>query len=89
MKTLQATSRDFVTRSAASQPYMLYPEIHEVNLWQVYQKVGKISSFMAQSSQEKSPTCYMLPNLEEGKGLVDYSLNPHMPTKYPMATKNR
>jgi len=34
----------------------------------------------------------MLPNTaqdEEGKGLVDYSLNPHSPAKYPLSTKKR
>ena len=30
------TSRDFVARSAASQPNIFYPEIHEVVLWQVW-----------------------------------------------------
>ena len=29
-------SRDFVARSAASRPNILHPEIHEVDLWQVY-----------------------------------------------------
>jgi len=34
---------------------------------------------------------YMLPDpaQEEGKGLVDYSLNPHSPAKYPLSTKKR
>jgi len=29
------------------------------------------------------------PAQEEGKGLVDYSLNPHSPAKYPLSTKKR
>jgi len=43
-------------------------------------------------SPDESPTRYMLPNTaqdEEGKGLVDYSLNPHSPAKYPLSTKKR
>ena len=43
---------------------------------------------MTNPSPEESPTRYMLPE-EEGKGLVDYSLNPHSPAKYPIATKKR
>ena len=43
---------------------------------------------MTDPGPEESPTRYMLPE-EEGKGLVDYSLNPHSPTKYPIATKKR
>ena len=40
-------------------------------------------------SPEESPTRYMLPDQEDGQGLVDYSLNPHSPSKYPVATKKR
>ena len=40
-------------------------------------------------SLEESPTRYRLPDQEEGKGLVDYSLNPHSPAKYPLSTKKR
>ena len=41
-------------------------------------------------SPEESPTRYMLPEqAEEGKGLVDYSLNEYSPAKYPVATKKR
>ena len=38
---------------------------------------------------EESPTRYMLPDQEEGKGVVDYSLNDHSPAKYPIVTKKR
>ena len=31
----------------------------------------------------------MLPDQEEGKGVVDYSLNDHSPAKYPIVTKKR
>ena len=42
------------------------------------------------TSPEESPTRYRLPDHEEeGKGLVDYSLNPHSPAKYPLRTKKR
>ena len=35
--TRRTTSRDFVARSAASRPNITFcPEIHEVDLWQVY-----------------------------------------------------
>ena len=44
---------------------------------------------MTDPSPEESPTRYMLPDPEEGKGLVDYSLKPHSPAKYPIATKKR
>ena len=36
---------------------------------------------------EESPTRYILPDQEEGKGMVDYSLNEHSPATYPIATK--
>ena len=35
---------------------------------------------------EESPTRYMLPDQGEGKGVVDYSLNDHLPATYPIAT---
>ena len=44
------------------------------------------------SSPEESPTRYMLPEQvdeEEGKGLVDYSLNEYSPARYPIATNKR
>jgi len=37
---------------------------------------------------EESPTRYMLLP-EEGSGAVDYSLNPHSPTKYPTSEKKK
>ena len=37
------TSRDFVARSAALKPDIFYPEIHEVDLWQVYTNCGSRS----------------------------------------------
>ena len=43
-----------------------------------------------QSSPEESPTRYMLPEqVDEGKGLVDYSLNEYSPARYPIATNKR
>ena len=36
----KSTSRNLVARSAASRPNILYPEIHEVDLWQVYCQTG-------------------------------------------------
>ena len=45
-----------------------------------------------QTSPEESPTRYMLPEQadeEEGKGLVDYSLNEYSPAKYPIATNKK
>ena len=45
-----------------------------------------------QSSPEESPTRYMLPEQvieEEGKGLVDYSLNEYSPARYPIATNKK
>ena len=44
---------------------------------------------MTNPSPEESPTRYMLPDQDEGKGLVDYSLNLHSPAKYPIVTKKR
>ena len=44
------------------------------------------------ASPEESPTRYMLPeqvNEDEGKGLVDYSLNEYSPARYPIATNKR
>ena len=42
------------------------------------------------SSPEESPTRYMLPEqVEEGKGLVDYSLNEYSPARYPIATNKK
>ena len=44
------------------------------------------------SSPEESPTRYMLPeqvNEDEGKGLVDYSLNEYSPARYPIATNKK
>ena len=43
------------------------------------------------ASPEESPTRYMLPEQvdEEGKGLVDYSLNEYSPARYPIATNKR
>ena len=32
---------------------------------------------------EESPTRYMLPDQVKGEGVVDYSLNDHLPAKYP------
>ena len=32
----KSTSHNFVARSAALRPNIFYPEIHEVDLWQVY-----------------------------------------------------
>ena len=41
-------------------------------------------------TEEESPTRYMLPEqAEEGKGMVDYSLNEYSPAKYPVATQKR
>ena len=41
-------------------------------------------------SEEESPTRYMLPEqAEEGKGMVDYSLNDYSPAKYPIDTKKK
>ena len=41
-------------------------------------------------SEEESPTRYMLPEqAEEGKGMVDYSLNKYSPAKYPIDTKKK
>ena len=43
-----------------------------------------------QSSPEESPTRYMLPEqVDEGKGLVDYSLNEYSPARYPIATNKK
>ena len=43
-----------------------------------------------QSSPEESPTRYMLPEqVDEGKGLVDYSLNEYSPARYPIAPNKR
>ena len=44
-----------------------------------------------QASPEESPTRYMLPEQvdEEGKGLVDYSLNEYSPARYPIATNKK
>ena len=44
-----------------------------------------------QASPEESPTRYMLPEQvdEEGKGLVDYSLNEYSPARYPLATNKK
>ena len=45
-----------------------------------------------QSSPEESPTRYMLPEQvieDEGKGLVDYSLNEYSPARYPIATNKK
>ena len=44
-----------------------------------------------QASPEESPTRYMLPEQvdEDGKGLVDYSLNEYSPAKYPIATNKK
>ena len=44
------------------------------------------------ASPEESPTHYMLPeqvNEDEGKGLVDYSLNEYSPARYPIATNKK
>ena len=43
------------------------------------------------ASPEESPTRYMLPEQvdEDGKGLVDYSLNEYSPARYPIATNKR
>ena len=43
------------------------------------------------ASPEESPTRYMLPEQvdEEGKGLVDYSLNEYSPARYPIATNKK
>ena len=41
-------------------------------------------------SPEESPTRYMLPEqVDEGKGLVDYSLNEYSPARYPIATNKK
>ena len=43
-----------------------------------------------QASLEESPTRYMLPEqVDEGKGLVDYSLNEYSPARYPIATNKK
>ena len=45
-----------------------------------------------QASPEESPTRYMLPEQvdeDEGKGLVDYSLNEYSPARYPIATNKK
>ena len=42
---------------------------------------------MNMTESEESPTRYMLPEQDEGKGVVDYSLNDHSPATYPIATK--
>ena len=44
-----------------------------------------------QTSPEESPTRYMLPEQvdEDGKGLVDYSLNEYSPARYPIATNQK
>ena len=44
-----------------------------------------------QTSPEESPMRYMLPEQvdEDGKGLVDYSLNEYSPAKYPIATNQK
>ena len=43
-----------------------------------------------QSNPEESPTRYMLPEqVDEGKGLVDYSLNDYSPARYPIATNKK
>ena len=44
-----------------------------------------------QASPEESPTRYMLPEQvdEDGKGLVDYSLNEYSPARYPLATNKK
>ena len=44
-----------------------------------------------QASPEESPTRYVLPEQvdEDGKGLVDYSLNEYSPARYPIATNKR
>ena len=47
------------------------------------------SSVMTDPSPEESPTRYMLPDQEVGKGLLDYSLNDHSPARYPIVTKKR
>ena len=42
------------------------------------------------SEEAESPTRYMLPEqVEEGKGMVDYSLNDYSPAKYPIDTKKK
>ena len=40
------------------------------------------------SEEAESPTRYMLPEQVEG-GMVDYSLNDHSPSKYPIDTKKK
>ena len=44
-----------------------------------------------QTSPEESPARYMLPEQvdEDGKGLVDYSLNEYSPARYPIATNKK
>ena len=45
-----------------------------------------------QASPEESPTRYMLPEQvdeDEGKSLVDYSLNEYSPARYPIATNKK
>ena len=42
------------------------------------------------TEEAESPTRYMLPeHVEEGQGMVDYSLNDYSPAKYPIATKKK
>ena len=42
------------------------------------------------TEEAESPTRYMLPEqVEEGQGMVDYSLNNYSPAKYPIATKKK
>ena len=44
---------------------------------------------MTDPSPEESPTRYMLPDQEGGEGMVDYSLNDHLPARYPTFNKKR
>ena len=42
------------------------------------------------TEEAESPTRYMLPEqVEEGQGMVDYSLNEYSPAKYPIDTKKK
>ena len=44
---------------------------------------------MTDPSPEESPTRYMLPDQVRGEGAVDYSLNDHLPARYPTFNKKR
>ena len=49
-----------------------------------------LTSFVNMTEEVEPPTRYMLPEqVEDGKGMVDYSLNEYSPAKYPITTKKK